>query len=54
MEEIKPSGWITTKKPIKYLNKRNKETNCKYEFKTGCKNIIPIKDCEELVAIKSM
>jgi len=52
MEEIAPSGWITTKKPIKYLHKHEKETNCKYEFKTDCKNIIPIKECEELVPLK--
>jgi len=46
IQEISPSGWIElenyTKEPVKY-------TTCKYEIRTGFKNIIPLNEKETMV-----
>jgi DNA polymerase elongation subunit (family B) len=52
IKDISPSGWVAI--PIKKANevKINKQTNCKYEFITEQKNILPLNEKETRVPYK--
>ena len=52
IKDISPSGWVSlpTNKIIK--NKKNKKTNCDYEFTINYKDIIPLNNKETLVPLK--